>query len=200
MEKMRRRSNTGLTLIQAVIVVAVLALVAAIALAVVQGQQYKRAQSLVYTQPWDVLELRALPLKTEFTWDEEIVISCDLTNKTGYDLSLPELLGASLTFNDHIVATGGSLIGYQHLLKSRETLSQDIRLKTEHTGLPRPKNGPAGLARVVFHGRGHTTDLARSENGELSQSIEPGAPVLRSEEFEIAILVERSALEASIAQ
>jgi len=185
------RADTNSTMIQSAIVVVVCAVVVGTMFTVMRGREYKRAQALVFSQPWDVLELRARPAKEEFTWDEDIVISCYLANKTDYALSLPELFTASLTFDDHVVATGGGLIDHQHLLKPRQTLSREIRLKTEYTGLPRPKHGPAGLARVVFHGSRHKTDTIPSESGAYSHSIVSGAPVLRSEEFDLSILVER---------
>jgi hypothetical protein len=162
--------------------VAVMAIATAFVLAVLlmQGREYRRQQSLAYTNPGEVFALHARPLKNEFASGEEIVILCDLVNMTRHQLAVPELFSASLTVDDVIIASGSSPIGHQHLMEPGETLTKEIRMNSEFKGKVRQ-------AQLTFYGYAQTTDSIDPKDRTFSRSIAPGAPVLRSEVFDIHI-------------
>lgn len=87
MTELRIPNDTkGFTLVEAIIVI-LAAIIAVLIPGFGEGER-QRLQALANAEPWEVFELRAEPVSTSFTEDEDIVIRCKITNPTDFPLSI----------------------------------------------------------------------------------------------------------------
>ena len=77
------------TLVEAIIVVVVIAALLAFFIPYMREQERQRLQVLANSEPWEVFEFHAAPAKESFAEDEDIILKCVMVNLTDYPLTTP---------------------------------------------------------------------------------------------------------------
>jgi hypothetical protein len=86
----------GFTLVEAVIVAAVVTVLMVILIPIMREREQARLQALADTEPWEVFELRAATAKNAFILEENVVVLLDFVNSTNFSLTPPKDLGRSI--------------------------------------------------------------------------------------------------------
>lgn len=78
----------GFTLVEATIVVVVIALILTFTIPWMRERERQKLQVLAETEPWEVFEFRAQPARERWAYDEheEILVQCEIVNLTDYPL------------------------------------------------------------------------------------------------------------------
>ena len=85
-----RTDRRGFTLVEAAIVVVIIALILTFTIPWMRERERARLQAVADTEPWEVFEFRAKPVKEKFIEGEDVIIQCDIANLTNVPLTFPK--------------------------------------------------------------------------------------------------------------
>lgn len=92
--------KNGFTLIEALVVLVVIATTLAILIPILREREHQRLQAMADAEPWKVFDLRAKPARDPIVEGDEIHIRCEIVNLTEYPLTPPKNLDR---FNIHML-------------------------------------------------------------------------------------------------
>lgn len=170
---MNSSDRRGFTLVEAIVVVIVIAALLAVLIPFMREREREWLQVLAEAEPWEVFEFRVTPAKETFSSDEPIVLDCEIVNLTGYALTIPTFLDVAalaLADTDILVALGGaSWLIRDSTLGAGETLK--VELKFQSAGV-----GEAEVRAVLWDGTlGGTVEGPEINYKPTTMGVKPSA-------------------------
>ena len=104
---MTGKNKCGFTLVEAIIVVIVIAVLMVSLIPILREREQQRLAALADAEPWEVFEFRAVPAQGSYPEGDAIAVRCEIVNPTNYPLALPKRLREFfLTFEDSDYVVG----------------------------------------------------------------------------------------------
>jgi prepilin-type N-terminal cleavage/methylation domain-containing protein len=135
-----RTDRRGFTLVEAAIVVVVIALILTFTIPWMLERERARLQVMADNYPWEVFDLRAKPANASFAEGEYAIIQCEILNVTNYPLALPKdlaILQIIVEDTDYIAAGAMSFPcpNQKAAIAPRESIRFELRLDPIGTGM-----------------------------------------------------------------